>query len=290
VQVEETLEFFGRVTVESRQSGGKGRRGDVLEYFKERLLHYDLIKDGWIRHKEFSHATEDAYGWSMKSSPNDLQSTVESLYPFLDPEGRGHVEYGLLIEHIQAHVANIVSTERTTLDMKKNTLEKLMKKKLTKERKARSKWTHQPALMVASWSVMNESVFSGVPDSNYSPETGKESLSVTLDSEAMYGKSSFMSGATLKKSWLNGNLSPERRREEATKNMHYVPKWSAKMFGLHAAPGSARRNPSVEKWNGMPVLSLNDMVGAGLQLSDEKRKEKKKKKKNQTEKSSSSTA
>ena len=291
VQVEKTLDFFGKVTVESRQSGGKntGRRGDVLEYYKERLEHYDLTKTGWIRHKEFSHATEDAYGWSMKSmksmkssslsssssssSSMELQSVVESLFPFIDPEGRGHVEYGLLLEHIQAHVTNIVSKDRTMLDKKKKTLKKLIKKKIKKEKEAKSKWTHQPALMVASWSAMNEAVFSGVPDTNYSSETGKESLSVTLDSEAMYGQVSFEKGATLQKSWLNRNLSPERKREEATKNMYYVPKWSSKMFGLHAAPGTTvRRNPTIEKWNGMPVLCLNEKVGAGLQLSDENKR------------------
>ena len=135
--------------------------------------------------------------------------------------------------------------------------------------------------MVASWSAMNEAVFSGVPDTIYSSETGKESLSVSLDSEAMYGQVSFEKGATLQKSWLNRNLSPERKREEATKNLFYVPKWSSKMFGLHAAPGTTvRRNPTIENWNGMPVLCLNEKVGAGLQLCDEnKRNENEKEKK-----------
>jgi len=279
--VEKTLHFLGQMTVESRQqntnrTGGRGNgyrhQKDVLEYFQERLSHYDLIKDGWIRHKEFSHAMEDVYGWSLNAATSDssrsedngqtLESIVESLYPFLDPEGRGHVEYPLIIEHIKGHVADIVSSNRTELDRTTKALDRALHNKMKMEKHARKGWTHQPALMIASWPDMNQLVFSGVPDHLFNAMSQQECLSVTLDAHSIYGVSSSAKGATLQKSWLNGNLSPERRREKMAKSMHYVPKWSSKMFGLYSK--NPRKNPTQDKWNGMPVLTMNEKVGAGL--------------------------
>ena len=37
-------------------------------------------------------------------------SVCESLYPLLDPEGRGHCEYQILVDYIQAHVDSRTSS------------------------------------------------------------------------------------------------------------------------------------------------------------------------------------
>ena len=164
--VEQTLHYLGSIIIESRESVSEGTsfnshrsQKDVLMYFEERLMHYDLTKGGWIRHKEFKHAVEDVFGWSFSNEKKEkkkdenqtLDFTIESLYPFLDPEGRGHVEHAILIEYIQGHVSNISSTDNTELQHSQHKLDKVLRKKIKMEKKARKKWTHQPALMVASW-------------------------------------------------------------------------------------------------------------------------------------------
>jgi hypothetical protein len=89
-------------------------------------VHYDLIKDGWIRHKEFHHAMADVYGFAFRTDKDDaaenlenlenpenrrtVGSVCESLYPLLDPEGRGHCEYQILVDYIQAHVDSRTSS------------------------------------------------------------------------------------------------------------------------------------------------------------------------------------
>ena len=49
--------------------------------------------------------------------------------------------------------------------------------------------------------------------------------------------------------------------------MHYVPKWSAKLFGLHSTTPNLR-NPSKHHWNGMPVLVVGTQ-GVTLRVSDD---------------------
>ena len=281
VAVDQALEFLGRATVESRQQHRQQQRSkkDVLTYFQERFKHYDLIQDGWIRHKEFHRAIEDVYGsyfpknqkeGESTSNAATLEETCEALYPFLDPEGRGHCEYHILIQHIKAHVSNIASLDRTKINQLQMKLKHMVSQHKSMEDKARSHWTHQPALMVASWSSMYEFVFSGCPDHVYSTlsaATRGESISVTLDAEAMYGQPSFTQNASLSESWRNMNLSPKRKSENKKLTMHYVPKWSSKMFGLYAT--NAKRNPTQDHWNGMPVLALNALAGAGLKIKSE---------------------
>ena len=139
---------------------------------------------------------------------------------------------------------------------------------------------------------MNQYVFSGVPDHHWSnmstnistnisaassaaasAPSPKERLSVSLDVNSMYGTSPnpIHTESILKKKWLNQNLSPQRKSEKRKKLMHYVPKWSSKMYGLYTKNKNLlKRNPTQDKWNGMPVLTLNTIVGAGLkQLQNE---------------------
>merc|ERR1711865_42681 len=180
---------------------------------------------------------------NKKNENQTLDFTIESLYPFLDPEGRGHVEHAILIEYIQGHVSNISSTDNTELQHSQHKLDKVLRKKIKMEKKARKKWTHQPALMVASWYNMNQYVFSGVPDHHWSnmstnistnisanistassaavsAPSPKERLSVSLDVNSMYGTSPnpIHTESILKKKGVKKNFPQKKKKKKKKKS------------------------------------------------------------------------
>ena len=144
-------------------------------------------------------------------------SVCESLYPLLDPEGRGHCEYQILVDYIQAHVDSRTSSSHHHLARLQQSLQATIQTNTRLEQQARAAWTHQPALMVASWPSMQACVFSGSPDHVHCTTTDgttTDAVSVTLDALAVYGVDSSVDGARLTQPWLNLNLSPQRRQVE----------------------------------------------------------------------------
>ena len=55
-------------------------------HLQERCVHYDLIKDGWIRHKEFHHAMEVL---NFDAQP----AVINELFDQWDADGSGELDF-----------------------------------------------------------------------------------------------------------------------------------------------------------------------------------------------------
>ena len=276
--LQNVLDFLCNVLEDSESAGGFAKKTLI-----ERLKHYDLTDGGWIRKKEFEHAIEDGIGYACNSSISSgdgadknhnsgdakfvtgknsfsMNEVVESLLPFLDPTGRGHIEYKPLLQYLEVRVGlSLGSSESREMVSIRNSLSQLMKKKAREEERARSQWSHLPALLCCKWDDLeltnrrnncwvkqlyeDPSMLILPPEKddmgNMNPEY--------LDTNALYGIGSEVCVQT---------------------STLYVPKWSVNWLSTYIIGSPTRIGKRSRKkevvWNKLPLLTLTSDGSCGL--------------------------
>ena len=297
VALKKSLDFLTEVLAEN-----ESERGHAKMTFVERLHHYDLTKTGWLRKSEFEHAFEQGFGYAFVDvgdttvpssspsrgtgdgslngavfvgtnkdaltdggSPSRILEEIDTLMPFLDPSGHGHIEYKYLLEYLEASLGVLTeSSSARALKLENQNLKRSLTEKQRAEKKARAKWENLPALLCCRWEDLE---LTNRENSCWTKQLYEDLAVLILPPTMDDAGNKIQSGGEFLDEYALYGVGGT----ESSAGAVYVPKWSTNWTGEYIMGGSPKRarRKSIDarrriQWNKLPLLTLTSDGCRGL--------------------------